>query len=123
MSGFDRDLLQRLEREREVRVRTRRQDGSTTDLPIWVVTVDGEPYVRSYRAERGAWYRRARAEGRLTLVVGDRTVPVLARPVADEELNQRVSTAFTAKYGEGGPARTMVSPAVAATTLRLAPAG
>ena len=122
MARFEDALLRQLDREREVQVRTRRRDGSTTDIPIWIVTVDGEPYVRSYLAERGAWYRRARAVGRMTLVASGRAVPVLVEPGEDDDLNRRVSEAFTAKYGAGGPARTMISPEVAATTLRLIPA-
>jgi hypothetical protein len=122
VARFDESLLRELDREREVQVRTRRRDGSTADLPIWVVTVDQEPYVRSYRAERGAWYRRARAEGRLTLVAGGQAVPVQVLPGDGEDLNRRVSEAFTAKYGSRGPARTMITPEVAATTLRLVPA-
>jgi hypothetical protein len=123
VAGFGRGLLQRLAQEREVQVRARGRDGSPVDLPVWIVVVDDEPYVRSYRAERGAWYRRARAAGRMTLVVGGQVLPVLVRPVGDDEVNRRVSEAFIAKYGNRGPGRTMVSEAVAATTLRLAPAG
>ncbi|MBO0681655.1 MAG: DUF2255 family protein [Candidatus Dormibacteraeota bacterium] len=120
MARFEDSLLQRLDRADEVQVRTRRADGSSVDLPIWIVTVDGEPFVRSFRAERGAWYRRAREEGRLTLVAGQR-VDAVVEHEDDPELNRRISEAFTAKYGTGGPARAMVSPPVAATTLRLVP--
>lgn len=122
MARFEDPLLQRFDRDQEVQVRTRRRDGSSVDLPIWIVTVDREPYVRSYLAGRGAWYRRARAEGRMTLVAGGQAVPVAVQPGEGEDLNRRVSEAFTAKYGTGGPTLTMVSPAVAATTLRLTPA-
>ena len=121
MARFEDSLLRQLDRDREVQVRARRRDGSTTDIPIWIVTVDDEPYVRSYLAERGAWYRRARSEGRLTLVARGRAVPAAVEPVEGGDLNQRVSDAFTAKYGTGGSARTMVSPEVSATTLRLVP--
>jgi hypothetical protein len=123
VAAFDDALLRELDRDREVRVRARRKDGSTADVPIWIVTVDHQPYVRSYRAERGAWYRRARAEGRMTLVTRGQAVPVVVQPVDGDDLNRRISEAFTAKYGTGAPARAMVSPAVTATTLRLVPAG
>jgi len=122
MAGFEDALLQTFDRAREVQVRTRRPDGSTSALPIWIVTVEGVPYVRSYRAESGAWYRRARREGRMTLVAGGRALPVSVELEQDEEVNRQVSAAFTAKYGARGPARTMVSAPVAATTLRVSPA-
>ena len=122
MTGFEASLLQRFDLDREVGVRTRRRDASTVDLPIWIVTVDEVPYVRSFRAEEGGWYRRARREGRMTLVVGGQAVPVMVEPGEGGELNRLVSEAFTAKYGSSRGVRTMVSAPVAATTLRLLPA-
>ena len=122
MSRFDVSLFQLLEREREVYVRVTRPDGKIGELPIWIVTVDGEAYVRSYLADRGAWYRRALADGRMTLVVRSKAQPVVVEPIGDETLNGRISQAFVAKYGDSGPARTMVSEPVTATTLRVSPA-
>ena len=122
MARFDAPLFQLLEREREVFVRVARRDGKIGELPIWIVTVDGEAYVRSYLADRGAWYRRALADGRMTLVVRGRAQPVVVEPIGDEALNQRISEGFVAKYGDSGPARTMVSEPVIATTLRVSPA-
>src|SRR5215467_724355 len=122
MARFDESLFQQLERDREVYVRVTRRDGRIGELPIWIVTVDGDAYVRSYLADRGAWYRRALAAGRMTLVVGGKAVPVVVEPIEDEALNNSISQAFIAKYGESGPARTMVSEPVIATTLRVSPA-
>jgi len=123
MTRFDTSLSQLLDREREVYVRVTRRDGKIGELPIWIVTVDGEAYVRSYLADRGAWYRRALANGRMTLVVRSTAHPVVVEPIRDEALNRRISEAFVAKYGNRGPARTMVSEPVTATTLRVSPAG
>jgi hypothetical protein len=122
MTRFEEPLLQRFDRDQEVRVRTRRGDRSTVDLPIWIVTVDQVPYVRSFKAEEGAWYRRARREGKMTLVVGDRAVPVVVEAGEGDELNRRVSEAFTTKYAGSQGFQTMISSPVAATTLRLLPA-
>ena len=89
--------------------------------PIWAVVVDGDVYVRSYRGERGAWYRRARADGRMTVGVDGSDVEVAAEPAVDEAVNQRVSDAYRAKYGarSPGPTETMVNAEISATTLRL----
>lgn len=121
MADIDPALLRRLEREREVKVRTPRRNGSTADLPIWIVTIDGDAYVRSYLGDRGAWYCRARADGQMTLVVGGEAMPVAVEPVADQALNRRISDAYTAKYSHSGPALAMVSQPVVATTLRVSP--
>jgi hypothetical protein len=121
MANLDQASLDLLDRSIEVDVRTPRRDGSMSSRPIWIVVVDGTAYVRSYLGERGAWYRRARADGGVTLVADDRTLDVGVEPVGDEELNHRISDAFRAKYGERSPQSTeaMVVRDVVATTLRL----
>jgi hypothetical protein len=121
MADLDRASLDLLDRTIEVDVRTPRRDGSISTRPIWVVVVDGVAYVRSYRGEHGAWYRRAIADGRVEVAVGDATIRVGVESVQDEELNGRISDAFRAKYGTQSPTSTdaMVVPDVVATTLRL----
>jgi hypothetical protein len=113
MAPLTPDALQLLDRTREVHVATR-----TKPLPIWAVVVDGEAYVRSYRGERGAWYRRALREGRIEL----EGIEARVEPERDPEINDRVSDAFRAKYAARSPGSTdaMVTPEVVATTLRLA---
>jgi hypothetical protein len=123
-SELDRATLELLDRTKEVDMRTPRRDGSESSRPIWVVVVDGDVYVRSYRGARGAWFRRALADGRATIAVHDTTVPVGVEPDDDEQVNRRVSEAFQAKYGEGSPesTATMIDAERSATTLRLVPA-
>ena len=122
---FDHHTLVRLEEADEIEMRTPRVDGTTSSRPIWVVVVDGAPYVRSYQGERGAWYRRARAEGRAELGVDGEDVAVRVEPATGGELDERVSDAYRAKYGRHspGPTEAMVTPPVVATTLRLEPDG
>ena len=105
---------------REIDARTPRSDGSMSSRPIWVVVDDGDAYVRSYRGESGAWYRRARADGRMTIAVEGAETEVVTEPIDDEEINRRVSDAFRAKYGGSSSAtETMVNAEVSRTTLRL----
>ena len=120
-SKLDQATLELLERTNEVDMRTPRRDGSESSRPIWVVVVDGDAYVRSYHGTRGAWFRRALADGRATIAVRDTTVPVGVEPDDDEEVNRRVSEAFEAKYGERSPESTaaMIDAERSATTLRL----
>jgi hypothetical protein len=117
MAALDLDAL---DRAIEVDVVTTRRDGTESRLPIWVVVVDGDAYIRSYKGESGAWYRRARATGRAALD----DVPVALEPADDPELNRRIDEAFERKYGERSRQSTdaMVSPEVAATTLRVSAA-
>jgi hypothetical protein len=120
-SGLDRATLVNLDESVEVDMVTPRRDGSQSRRPIWVVVVDGNAYVRSYRGENGAWYRRARADGEATIGVEGRAIEVGVEPVSDDETNRKVSDAFRAKYGERspGPTETMVNDEVSRTTLRL----
>jgi hypothetical protein len=113
--------IQALDRNREVDIRTPRRDGSISSRPIWVVVVDGEAYVRSWKVERGAWYRRVLKDGRATIHVAGRTLDVGLEPAEDAELNERVSEAFWAKYGKRARQSTeeMVTPEVSRTTMRL----
>ena len=120
--ALDQDTLALLDEAIEVDILTPRRDGSTSSRPIWIVVVDGEVYVRSYRGESGAWFRRARADGAATLEAGGRTIDVAAELVPrDETLDQRISDAFREKYGarSPGPTEAMVTPEVIATTMRL----
>ena len=120
--ALDPGTIELLDAAVEVEAQTPRRDGSTSSRPIWVVVSDGEAYVRSYRGARGAWYRRAKADGALTLVVDGTEVPATVEPVVDDAVNRRVSDAYRDKYGarSPGPTATMVNDEVSATTLRLA---
>lgn len=120
-SALDEATLEALEKSTEMEMRTPRSDGSISGRPIWVVVVDGDAYVRSYLGRRGAWYRRAAADGQAAIGIDDRIVEVGLEPVSDEEVNRQVSGAYRAKYGESSPESTesMVTPEVIETTLRL----
>jgi hypothetical protein len=119
--ALDQVTLDLLDENREVDMRTPRRDGSLSSRPIWVVVVDGEAYVRSYHGPRGAWYRRALKDGGAAVGVGGSLVEVGVEPATGDELNERVSDAFRAKYGaRSSSTRGMVEPPeVVATTLRL----
>jgi len=109
---FDAATLERLDRADEVELRTE------MSRPVWVVVVDGAPYVRPYAGPRSGWYRTARREGRAE-VDG---VPVRVTP-ADPALGERVSQAYLDKYGAQwpGPVEALLTPPVVAATLRLEP--
>jgi hypothetical protein len=92
-SGLDRATLARLDESIEVDMATPRRDGSQSCRPIWVVVVDGTAYVRSYRGESGAWYRRARADGRATIGVDGRAIEVGVEPGGFERAQQSAQIA------------------------------
>lgn len=120
-SRLDEATVAMLDESVEIEMITPRRDGSISRRPTWVVVVDGDAYVRSYRGARGAWYRRAAADREAAIGVDDRTIEVGLEPVSDDDVNRQVSEAYRAKYGERSPESTeaMVTPEVVKTTLRL----
>ena len=106
----------------ELHIAPRRNDGTLRPaVPIWVVRVGDELYVRSWRGDGGRWYRAAQASGEGHVSAGGvgRDVALLA---AGEEVNDAVDAAFREKYGRyTGYVEPMVAPRARATTLRLVP--
>ena len=60
---WDEDLAAALAATREIDVIVPAPDQPAVRAPIWVVSVDGSLYVRSWKGEAGRWYRRARRHG------------------------------------------------------------
>jgi hypothetical protein len=121
-TAFDRTLLDELSRRREVGIKTVRPDGTTRHVMIWVVVVDDEVYVRSWKGDRGYWYQAALdAPDEVWLIVGDRTVPVVARPAGDEQSIERCSEGLQRKYGRSRSVDSMLVPDILHATMRLEP--
>lgn len=115
---FDAAVLTALRKDKEVRIRTRAQ---TKPVPIWVVVVGDEAFVRSVRGPKGKWYVAAAADGIATLEVGRRQIPVTVASVADASTIDAVSQAFLSKYAGSPYAKSIVAPDTLPTTLRLDP--
>jgi hypothetical protein len=116
------DELDRIGEADELQIAPRRRDGTLRRaVPIWVVRVGDELYVRSWRGDDGRWYRAAQAcrEGHVSAGGVSKDV---ALPAADGKVNDAVDAAFRAKYGRyAGYVEPMVAPQARATTLRLVP--
>ena len=92
------------------------------EVPIWVVRVGDELYVRSFRGRTGGWFRRAVAthEGRIRAGGVERDV---AFHDPDEADRRAIDEAYRTKYARFGARYVdpMVSSEAAAATLRLVP--
>ncbi|MFI5894859.1 DUF2255 family protein [Actinoplanes sp. NPDC051513] len=86
--------------------------------PIWIVAVDGNLYVRSWKGEDGLWYRRARRYGTGSIIAGGHEHQV--RFTAADEPG--IDAAYQAKYGRSSYTEAMIRPPATGTTLRLDPA-
>ena len=121
--SFDEGFVDAVGAADEVEIETRRRSGETVRTVIWAVVHGGRVYVRSVRAEDGAWYRRIRANPAGVLHAGGAAAAVRAVPVDDPAEVERVSAALRRKYARGaGPLASMLRPETLPTTLRLEPA-
>ena len=123
MTTWTSDELDRIGSADELRITSVRADGALRPyVPIWVVRVGDDLYVRSYRGADGGWFRhlRERDRGRIQAGGVEREVAVAA---AADEVDDAVDEAYRGKYGRYGSR--LVDPMIAAparaTTLRLAP--
>lgn len=68
------------------------------ETKLWVVDLDGSPWVRVARPERG-WFQRIRDRAEVELVRNGVTLPYRAIEITDPDMRARVDAAFRDKYG------------------------
>ena len=124
MTGWTTDELSRIGEAEELEIAARRTDGSLrAPVPIWVVRVGDELYVRSWRGPNGRWFRAARAsrEGRISAGGVDRDVALVD---AADDVYDAVDDAYRAKYDRyASYVPPMLAAQARATTLKLLPHG
>lgn len=97
--------------------------GAKHSVKIWIVVVDGVPYVRSVRGARGRWYRELLARGEGAIVVRGKRTAVKAKHDRTKGAIERTSDALRRKYTSSGASlASMLRPDVLDTTVRLEPA-
>jgi hypothetical protein len=91
-----------LKAAQEVLLATTSPSGRRHDTKLWVVVVDGEPYLRSMNGPGARWYRELTRTGDAELVLLDdkrRTLAVRAERVDDPATLAQVTKAIKKKYG------------------------
>lgn len=122
-ASFSADDLKRFDETKVVDIETRSPKGTDHSVPIWIVVVDGVPYVRSVRGPAGRWYRELLARGDGAVVAGGKRVPVRATKDSSAKGIETVSEALRQKYRRSGQSlASMLRPDVLDTTVRLDPA-
>jgi hypothetical protein len=107
----------------QIDISTRRRDGSLRpSVPIWIVTVDGIVYVRSYRGTDGAWYRHASTHPEGTVKANGFQRDVTFAP-ADPANRDAIDAAYRVKYARYGASylTTMLGEQAVISTLTLTP--
>jgi hypothetical protein len=119
---FPADVVKRLDTTDEVDIETRSPKGTQHSVPIWIVVVDGVPYVRSVRGPQGRWYRELLARGGGAVVARGKRTAVRATHDRSPEAIEAVSAALRKKYPRAGDSlASMLRPDVLDTTVRLDP--
>jgi len=119
---FPKDVLDLLDRTKEVDVETRNAAGMEHRVPIWVVVDGNDVFVRSWRGSQAGWYRRILARDG-ALVAGTRRIPVRAVRAIDADSVRRTSDGFKRKYPKSKSTPAMLRDEILDTTIRLEPAG
>ena len=102
MAAWTSDELTKIGTAEELEIAPRRSDGTLRNaVPIWVVRVGDDLYVRSWRGRGGAWFRGAqgRREGRIKAGGIERDVAFVD---ADPDLHGQIDNAYRSKYRRYG---------------------
>jgi hypothetical protein len=116
------DDLERIAAAEELEMAPLRPVGTPRrPVPIWVVRVGDDVYVRSWRGTGGSWFRVAQARHEAHVRASGLEKDVVLED-AGGDLNDTVDAAYRAKYGlYTGYVGPMVRSEARATTLRLVP--
>ena len=122
MVRFPADVVERFDAAKVVDIETQSPKGTKHSVPIWIMVVDGVPYVRSVRGPQGRWYRELLARGEGAVVAGGKRVPVRATHDSSLAAIEAVSGALRKKYARSGQSlASMLRANVLNTTVRLDP--
>ena len=121
------EQLKRISEARELEIASRPTDGPARRwLPIWVVCVDDQVYVRTWYRRSTGWFGQVTNASAARIRVPGLELDVIVVDLGDDDPNVRraVDEAYRAKYGTPGDKTVagMTTDASAATTLLLAPA-
>jgi len=115
------DDLRLIEAATELQIAVRSADGSLRRwVPIWVVSVGGQVYVRTWYRRDTGWFGHGLRSRRARIRVPGLEADVTIDDIGDSstQVTADVDAAYRTKYGRGG-ADSMVTATTAATTLRL----
>jgi hypothetical protein len=119
---FPAAVVKRFDDTKVVDIETQSAKGTKHSVPIWIVVVDGVPYVRSVRGPQGRWFRELLARGEGAVVAGGNRTRVKATHDRTKAAIDATSAELRRKYKTSGSAlASMLRPDVLDTTVRLEP--
>lgn len=123
MPSWTNEELSKIGAADELEIAPLRADGTPRNpVPIWVVRVDHDLYVRSYRGHDGAWFRAAQRSHAGHIRAGGVDKDVTFADETDPALNTQIDAAYRAKYSRYPQyVAPMLTDEVKSTTLKLTP--
>ena len=120
------EQLQQIDGSRELEIASKRPDGTLRQwLPIWVVCVGDQVYVRTWYRRTTGWFGHVVKTRQARVRVPRLEIDVVVEDIGDGDgdLRSAVDDAYQAKYAPhpGGSVGQMTTDSAAATTLRLSP--
>ena len=124
MTAWTSDEINTIGAAHEVELATLRPDGTLRKpVTVWVVRVDDDLYLRSWRGPTAAWFRAAQDRGEGHIQAGGVDKDVVFIP-AEDDINDQIDAAYRTKYRHSATfVKPMVSSEARATTIRLATRG
>ena len=99
-----------------------RSGHDTIRVPVWVVAVDGDVYVRSYKGVTSMWFRRVETDADQAIHLGSADVAVHFENVDRlDHVNRAIDAEFDRKYARFDYVSAMSEPAAVEATLRVHP--
>ena len=120
------EQLQQIDSSHELEIASKRPDGTQRQwLPIWVVCVGDQVYVRTWYRRTTGWFGHVVRTRQARVRVAHLETDVVVEDISDgdTDLRSAVDHAYQAKYAPpgGGSVAQMTTDSAAATTLRLSP--
>ena len=123
MITWSKDELRKIADTDGLHIAPFREDGKTHRTPTWIwsVVVDAGLYVRAYNGQNSRWYQAAMRQkvGRIT--VAGITREVAFEPVDDGAMNDRIDSAYRAKYKSSPYLEPMIGTSVRSATVKVTP--
>jgi hypothetical protein len=123
MTTWTSEELNKIEKAEELQIASLRHDGTLRKpVTIWVVRVGDDLYVRSVNGRTSSWFRRVetRHEGHIRAGGVDKDVTFVEE--TDSDINDQVDAGYITKYRRyASIAKSMITPAVRAATIKLVP--
>lgn len=124
MTAWSNDDLKKIEAAEELKIASRRQDGTLRNpVIIWVVRLGGDLYIRPVYGRNSAWFRgvQTRHEGQIRAGGVVKDVSFVEEPGAD--INEQIDAAYRTKYQRYAASiiNSIISPEARAATIKLVP--